>query len=81
MSDLASPLLYVMEGDEAEAFWCFAALMDRTEGCFDETQSAVQAQLKALGSIIQVCVCVCVVVVEVGRPGEALPGALRVRGL
>ena len=60
MSDLASPLLYVMEGDEAEAFWCFAALMDRTEGCFDETQSAVQAQLKALGSIIQVCVCVCV---------------------
>ncbi len=31
MSDLATPLLYVME-DEAEAFWCFAALMDRTAG-------------------------------------------------
>ena len=30
MSDLAAPLLYVMR-DEAEAFWCFACLMERME--------------------------------------------------
>lgn len=33
MSDLAAPLLYVMR-DEAEAFWAFAALMDRCEANF-----------------------------------------------
>lgn len=33
MSDLAAPLLYVMH-DEAEAFWAFAALMDRCEANF-----------------------------------------------
>ena len=30
MSDLAAPILYVMR-DEAEAFWCFACLMERME--------------------------------------------------
>ena len=30
MSDLAAPLLYVMR-DEAEAFWCFACLMEKLE--------------------------------------------------
>ena len=30
MSDLAAPLLCVMR-DEAEAFWCFACLMERLE--------------------------------------------------
>lgn len=33
MSDLASPILYVMR-NEAEAFWCFTALMRRLEGNF-----------------------------------------------
>lgn len=33
MSDLAAPLLFVMR-DEAEAFWAFAALMDRCEANF-----------------------------------------------
>jgi hypothetical protein len=56
MSDLASPMLYVMEGDEAEAFWCFAALMDRQERCFDEGQSAVQSQLKVLCNVMQVTI-------------------------
>ena len=54
MSDLASPLLFVMDGDEAEAFWCFAAVMDRTGHCFDDRQSAVQAQLGALALVIKV---------------------------
>lgn len=53
MSDLASPLLYVM-CDEVEAFWCFAALMERVGSHFDEQQSGVQAQLKALREVIQV---------------------------
>ncbi|GAX73867.1 hypothetical protein CEUSTIGMA_g1317.t1 [Chlamydomonas eustigma] len=53
MSDIASPLLYVME-DEAEAFWCFAALMDRMSGCFDRCQSGVQAQLRELRNLMQV---------------------------
>ena len=30
MSDLAAPILYVMR-DEAEAFWCFACLMERMQ--------------------------------------------------
>lgn len=33
MSDLAAPILCTMK-DEAEAFWCFAALMDRMESNF-----------------------------------------------
>ena len=34
MSDLCAPILAVLR-DEAEAFWCFAALMDRLEGNFN----------------------------------------------
>ena len=30
MSDLAAPLVFIMR-DEAEAFWCFAALMERLQ--------------------------------------------------
>jgi hypothetical protein len=29
MNDLLSPILYVMEGREAESFWCFVSFMDR----------------------------------------------------
>ena len=29
MSDLASPIYIIMEGDAPLTFWCFAALMDR----------------------------------------------------
>lgn len=53
MSDLASPLLYVL-CDEVEAFWCFVALMERIGPHFDDCQSGVQAQLKALGTLLQV---------------------------
>ena len=34
MSDLAAPLLAVLQ-DEADAFWCFAALMERLQSNFD----------------------------------------------
>lgn len=53
MSDLASPLLYIMR-DEAEAFWCFAALMDRLEGNFHSDQSGMHSQLLALRKLVQV---------------------------
>lgn len=68
MSDLASPCLYVMRsavaeggqlanrealGVEAEAFWCFAALMERMESNFSSDSRAMHAQLLALRSLVQ----------------------------
>jgi hypothetical protein len=68
MSDLASPLLYVMRGAvptagqlsndealgvEAEAFWAFKALMDRMEANFSSDSRAMTAQLLALRSLVQ----------------------------
>lgn len=32
MSDMVAPILFVMH-DEAEAFWCFACLMEKLEVC------------------------------------------------
>lgn len=51
MSDLAAPMLVVMK-DEAEAFWCFAALMDRLEGNFHSDSQGMHAQLSALRDLI-----------------------------
>lgn len=50
MSDLLSPILYVME-DESEAFWCFAALMARMAPNFNQDQNGMQAQLLALSKV------------------------------
>lgn len=50
MSDLLSPILYVME-DESEAFWCFAALMERMAPNFHRDQNGMQAQLSALSKV------------------------------
>ncbi|MEW5312825.1 MAG: hypothetical protein WDW38_004430 [Sanguina aurantia] len=52
MSDLASPLLYVMR-DEAEAFMCFASLMDKMGANFDEDQQGMHRQLGALRKLLQ----------------------------
>lgn len=52
MSDLASPILYVMR-DEAVAFWCFASLMERMEANFHTDCTGMQAQLGALGSLVK----------------------------
>ena len=54
MSDLASPLLMVLCGDEAEAFWAFEALMRRLAGNFDADQRGMHAQLEALMGLVQV---------------------------
>ncbi|KAK9815964.1 hypothetical protein WJX74_004614, partial [Apatococcus lobatus] len=51
MSDLAAPMLVVMK-DEAEAFWCFAALMDRLEGNFHSDSQGMHAQLTALRDLL-----------------------------
>lgn len=67
-SDLAAPCLYVMRsavaesgqlanadalGVEAEAFWCFASLMERMEANFCSDSRAMHAQLLALRSLVQ----------------------------
>ncbi|KAM3300909.1 hypothetical protein P3S67_015409 [Capsicum chacoense] len=53
MSDLLSPILYVME-DEAEAFWCFVALMERLGPNFNCDQNGVHSQLFALSKLVEI---------------------------
>ncbi len=50
MSDLLSPILYVIE-DESEAFWCFAALMERMAPNFHRDQNGMHSQLMALSKV------------------------------
>jgi len=47
MSDLASPLLVVMES-EVEAFWAFQALMETVERNFHKDQLGMHVQLESL---------------------------------
>ncbi|KAK9812377.1 hypothetical protein WJX73_005909 [Symbiochloris irregularis] len=53
MSDLAAPILYVVR-DEADAFWCFAALMERMQVNFQTDGNGMHAQLQALASLVQI---------------------------
>lgn len=53
MSDLLSPILFVME-DESEAFWCFVALMERLGPNFDRDQNGMHSQLLALSKLVEV---------------------------
>lgn len=50
MSDLLSPILFVME-DESEAFWCFVALMERLGPNFNRDQNGMHSQLFALSKV------------------------------
>ena len=50
MSDLLSPILYIM-GDEVDAFWCFAALMDRMASNFHRDQNGMHSQLLSLRKV------------------------------
>ncbi|GIL66600.1 hypothetical protein Vafri_20088, partial [Volvox africanus] len=52
MSDLAAPLLVIMR-DEAEAFWAFAALMERLAGNFHTDLQGMTLQLEALRRLVQ----------------------------
>ena len=47
MSDLLSPILYVMS-NEVDAFWCFVGFMDRMSQNFDLDQGGMKKQLEQL---------------------------------
>lgn len=52
MSDLLSPILFVMEG-ESESFWCFVALMERLGPNFNRDQNGMHSQLFALSKLVE----------------------------
>ncbi|GKV17070.1 hypothetical protein SLEP1_g27623 [Rubroshorea leprosula] len=52
MSDLLSPILFVME-DESESFWCFVALMERLGPNFNRDQSGMHSQLFAISKLVE----------------------------
>ncbi|KAL8152568.1 hypothetical protein V2J09_010328 [Rumex salicifolius] len=52
MSDLLSPILYIME-DESEAFWCFTALMERLGPNFNSDQNGMHSQLFAMSKLVE----------------------------
>ncbi|XP_047406628.1 TBC1 domain family member 15 isoform X1 [Sciurus carolinensis] len=52
MSDLLSPLLYVME-NEVDAFWCFASYMDQMHQNFEEQMQGMKTQLIQLSTLLR----------------------------
>ncbi|KAA3490661.1 TBC1 domain family member 17-like isoform X3 [Gossypium australe] len=52
MSDLLSPILFVME-DESESFWCFVALMERLGPNFNRDQNGMHSQLFAVSKLVE----------------------------
>ncbi|XWS17118.1 hypothetical protein CRYUN_Cryun33cG0040900 [Craigia yunnanensis] len=52
MSDLLSPILFVME-DVSESFWCFVALMERLGPNFNRDQNGMHSQLFALSKLVE----------------------------
>ncbi|KAJ8008842.1 hypothetical protein DPEC_G00082650 [Dallia pectoralis] len=52
MSDLLSPILYVME-NEVDAFWCFVSFMDQMHQNFEEQMQGMKTQLIQLSTLIQ----------------------------
>ncbi|KAM5289286.1 TBC1 domain family member 15 isoform 7-T7 [Ctenodactylus gundi] len=52
MSDLLSPLLYVME-NEVDAFWCFASYMDQLHQNFEEQMQGMKTQLIQLSTLLR----------------------------
>uniref|UniRef100_A0A669DVJ3 TBC1 domain family member 15 n=1 Tax=Oreochromis niloticus TaxID=8128 RepID=A0A669DVJ3_ORENI len=52
MSDLLSPILYVME-NEVDAFWCFVAFMDQMHENFEEQMQGMKTQLIQLSSLLR----------------------------
>ncbi|KAJ3104695.1 GTPase activating protein [Phlyctochytrium planicorne] len=53
MADLASPIVIVLEGDEADAFWCFARLMDKMKANFRHDGLGMRTHLTTLGSLLK----------------------------
>ncbi|XP_061495714.1 TBC1 domain family member 15 [Rhineura floridana] len=52
MSDLLSPILYVME-NEVDAFWCFALYMDQMHQNFEEQMQGMKTQLIHLSTLLR----------------------------
>jgi hypothetical protein len=52
MSDLLSPILYIMDS-EVDAFWCFAALMERMASNFHRDQNGMHSQLLSLRKLVK----------------------------
>ncbi|XP_060633434.1 TBC1 domain family member 15 [Anolis sagrei] len=52
MSDLLSPILYVME-NEVDAFWCFALYMDQMHQNFEEQMQGMKTQLIQLSTLLR----------------------------
>ena len=52
MSDLLSPILYVME-NEVDAFWCFAGFMRLVKRNFDFDQGGIKTQLSQLVDLLK----------------------------
>uniref|UniRef100_A0A8C7T8H9 Rab-GAP TBC domain-containing protein n=1 Tax=Oncorhynchus mykiss TaxID=8022 RepID=A0A8C7T8H9_ONCMY len=52
MSDLLSPILYVME-DEVDAFWCFVSFMDQMHQNFEEQMQGMKTQLIQLSTLLR----------------------------
>ena len=52
MSDLLSPILYVME-NEVDAFWCFVGFMKLVKGNFDFDQGEIKTQLSQLVDLLK----------------------------
>ncbi|CAH2277904.1 TBC1 domain family member 15 isoform X2 [Pelobates cultripes] len=51
MSDLLSPVLYVME-NEVDAFWCFVSFMDQMHKNFEEQMQGMKTQLVQLSTLL-----------------------------
>ncbi|KAG8439694.1 hypothetical protein GDO86_005750 [Hymenochirus boettgeri] len=52
MSDLLSPILYVME-NEVDAFWCFVSYMDQMHQNFEEQMQGMKMQLVQLSTLLR----------------------------
>ncbi len=52
MSDLLSPILYVMQ-NEVDAFWCFVGFMDKVASNFELEQGGMKRQLGQLTLILK----------------------------
>lgn len=52
MSDLLSPILFVME-NEVDAFWCFVSFMDQMHQNFEEQMQGMKTQLIQLSTLLR----------------------------
>ena len=53
MNDLLSPILFMFQGDEAEAFWSLVAVMRSRAKLFDSDQAGMSQELEMLGYALQ----------------------------